>query len=193
MARPSGRDIRSEAIDTATRAIQARGATGFSFASIAEELGVRAPSIHHHFPRKADLLAAVATQYRHQFRARVEALDAEDTRRRLEAYADLFLEPAERALMCLCGAAAGSWSSLDPVTRREVQAFFTAEIAWVTGQVADAITTGEFIADLHPESFAKAFIATLEGALLLDRAIDEPDVIPAASTVLLDLASRCGP
>ncbi len=36
---------------------------GFSYADIAEVVGIRKPSIHHHFPSKADLVRALVAGY----------------------------------------------------------------------------------------------------------------------------------
>lgn len=190
MARPTGRDIRSEAIEAATQAIQRCGTTGLSFGSIARELGIKAPSIHHHFRRKADLLAATVAHYRAQFRTRVEALEGATTRERLEAYADLFLEPAEHALLCLCGAAAADWKDIDAATRAEVEAFFHQEIAWVAAQVAKAIDADEFASGVDATAFATAYLAALEGALLLARMSDGHQAVPRAASCLLDLATN---
>lgn len=190
MARPSGRDIRSEVIEAATRAVQCGGVAGFSFGSLAEELGIRAASIHHHFPRKADLLVAVVAQYRDRFREQAESLDGATAYDRLAAYSGLFLRPAERDLMCLCGAAASDWSSIDPTTREGVSDFFAREIAWVAEQARKAIRTGEFASVVDPDAFATGFVAALEGALLIARVQEDPDVIPVAAALLLDLATR---
>lgn len=194
MARPSGRNIRREVIEAATRAIQSRGATAFSYASIATELGIKAPSIHHHFPRKADLLTAAVAQYRSRFRQQVDELEGHSARDRLEAYAALFFAPAQRDLMCLCGAAAADWNEIAAPTRAEVTAFFDREIAWVAAQATEAVATGEFTSELDIEAFATAFVAALEGALLLARASADPDAVPNTATFLLDQArSRTGP
>lgn len=190
MARPSGRDIRSEVIESATRAIQARGATAFSYATIADELGIKAPSIHHHFPRKADLVAAAVAQYRTRFAEQVHQLSTPSARERLEAYAQLFLAPAQGELLCLCGAAAAGWNELDPATRAEVTSFFDREVAWVATQAAAGVDSGELRADLDTRAFATAFIATLEGALLLARTSTEPGPVAATATFLLDQAAR---
>lgn len=193
MARPSGRDIRREVIESATRAIQARGATAFSYATIAEELGIKAPSIHHHFPRKADLLAAAVAEHRTRFAEHVDQLDATSARQRLEAYADLFLAPAQRGLLCLCGAATAGWKDLDRATRAEVTSFFDREIAWVAAQAAAGVDSGELRADLDTSAFATAFIATLEGALLLARASSDRATGSATASFLLDQAAHTGP
>jgi TetR/AcrR family transcriptional repressor of nem operon len=47
----------------AKRAAMAHGYTGLNFRDIAAEVGIKAPSIYHHFPTKADLGAAVAKRY----------------------------------------------------------------------------------------------------------------------------------
>lgn len=193
MARPSGRDIRHEVIEAATLAIQARGATAFSYGSIAEGLGIKAPSIHHHFPHKSDLLTAVVARYRAQFRQRVEALADPSARARLERYATLFLAPARRELLCLCGAAAADWNGIDPSTRAEVARFFEEEIAWVAAQTTQAIDAGELSAHVQPDSFAATFIAALEGALLLARTADGHRTLRSTASQLLDLASNAAP
>lgn len=194
MARPSGRDIRREVIEAATRAIQSQGATAFSYASIADELGIKAPSIHHHFPKKADLLTAAVAQYRSRFRQQVDELQHHSARDRLEAYAVLFFAPAQRDLMCLCGAAAADWNDIAADTRSEVTAFFDREIAWVAAQATEAVQAGQFRPELDTEAFATAFVATLEGALLLARASADPRAVPGTARFLLDQATnRTGP
>jgi TetR/AcrR family transcriptional repressor of nem operon len=50
---------RDELIDQATILIETRGFCAFSYADLAEQVGIRKPSIHHHFPAKADLGVAV--------------------------------------------------------------------------------------------------------------------------------------
>ena len=44
----------------AKRTAMAHGYNGLNFRDIAAEVGVKAPSIYHHFPTKADLGTAVA-------------------------------------------------------------------------------------------------------------------------------------
>lgn len=189
MARPSGRDIRTEVVEAATKAIQTRGASGFSYGTIAEELGVKAPTIHHHFRRKAELLATAVADYRAHFNDQVQSLDGATARARLEGYAALFLAPAQRDLMCLCGAVVADWHAADGATHAEVARFFDDQHAWLAAEAAHAVDTGEFCAVVNPDTFAAAFIAALEGALLLARVSHDPTAVPAAASCLLDLAA----
>lgn len=190
MARPTGRDVRSEVIEAATRAVQSHGVNGFSYATLAADLAITAPSIHHHFPRKADLLTAVITRYRRSFRAEMETLGAASAFGRLEAYSSLFLTPARHNLMCLCGAAAADWDGIDEAGREEVATFFEHEIAWVAEQANQAIATGEFRPDVDPDAFARAFVAALEGALLLARVTGGHAAASGTASALLELAAN---
>lgn len=55
----------SEDILTCARAlIVAGGYNGFSYADIADVVGIRKASIHHHFPNKVDLVKAIVVQHR---------------------------------------------------------------------------------------------------------------------------------
>lgn len=61
----------------AKRTAQARGYGGLNFRDLAAEVGIKAASIYHHFPSKADLGAAVARRYWEDTAAQLEAMLAE--------------------------------------------------------------------------------------------------------------------
>jgi len=52
-------DTRAAIIETATDLVQARGFDAFSYRDLAERIGIRAASIHYHFPAKEDLGVAL--------------------------------------------------------------------------------------------------------------------------------------
>src|SRR4051812_33370175 len=54
--------------------IVAGGYNGFSYADIAEVVGIRKASIHHHFPNKVDLVKALLVQHRTRTAEGVENL-----------------------------------------------------------------------------------------------------------------------
>ena len=60
------------------RIAQAHGYGGLNFRDLADDVGIKAASIYHHFPSKADLGAAVARRYWEDSAAELEAMSAED-------------------------------------------------------------------------------------------------------------------
>ena len=169
MARPSGRDIRQMAIDEARVAVQTHGVNGFSYGDLAKRIGVKAPSLHHHFRHKHDLIADTASAYRDRFQERVAAIDADDTIDRLRAYGELFLSPADDGLLCFCGAAAAGWGDLSESVQALISSFFDEQVAWVVNELVVGQRRDEIDPTLEASEVALAYVGALEGALLLAR------------------------
>ena len=71
----------SEAILTAARdSMQVHGFGGLNFRDLAADVGIKAASIYHHFPSKAELAAAVAKRYWEDAVARLDDLLIQDLR-----------------------------------------------------------------------------------------------------------------
>lgn len=189
MARPSGRDLRTELIKEATVAIQTDG-TSFSFNQLADRLGVRAPSLHHHFRRKADLIDAAATAYIDAFESAVDRLVSIPACDRLSAYVDLFTAPAREGKFCLCGALTADWQDASPPVREQIARFFDGQLTWVAATAEQAQADGEVRKDLAPDAFARGLIAALEGALLLARVSPDIDVADGPRALLRLAASQ---
>src|SRR5215813_8696461 len=103
--RTMSENAREAILEAARRTAQAHGFGGLNFRDIGAEVGIKAASIYHHFPSKADLGAEVAKRYWEDTSANLEALAvaAGDPVKALRAYPGLFrrsLEAENR--MCLC-------------------------------------------------------------------------------------------
>lgn len=68
--------------------IIAGGYNGFSYADVAEVVGIRKPSIHHHFAGKVDLIRTLVSRYREEAEAGLAALERNvpDPREQLKSY-----------------------------------------------------------------------------------------------------------
>src|SRR6201990_2624330 len=75
-------------LEAARRTAQAHGYGGLNFREIGAEVGIKAASIYHHFPSKADLGAAVAKRYWEDTAKDLDALLANtgDAKKALRAY-----------------------------------------------------------------------------------------------------------
>ena len=71
-----------EILDAAETMARTGGYHGFSFREIAKQVGIKAASVHYHFPGKDDLGAAVTRRYTDRFLAALGARMSPDTRRR---------------------------------------------------------------------------------------------------------------
>ena len=157
-----------DAILAAARGMaQAHGYAGLNFRDIGAEVGIKAASIYHHFPSKADLGAAVAKRYWQDAAARLEDLSTAsgDPKKALKAYPGIFrrtLEADNR--MCLASFMAAEYDDLPDPVRTEVQAFADVNVAWLTKPLAAASVPAS-----KRETRARAIYAAVAGAQLMAR------------------------
>ncbi|MCA6112371.1 TetR/AcrR family transcriptional regulator [Bradyrhizobium cenepequi] len=135
---------------------------------LADEVGIKAASIYHHFPSKADLGAAVARRYWEDTADYLEAMLAEtsDPVRCLRRYPDTFRKAlANDNRMCLCSFMAAEYDDLPDAVKKEVQTFVDVNVAWLSRMLsAAAVVSAE-----ESEPRARAIFAAIAGAQLMAR------------------------
>jgi len=159
------------------------GYNGFSYADIADVVGIRKASIHHHFPTKADLVRTLVLRYREDAQSGVAALENSGGQPLdiLRTYADHWakcIEDASRPF-CVCAMLASELPSLPPEVATEVTAFFRFLSRWLTAVMERGAVTGSLILSSPPEVEAETFLACVHGAMLSARAYGRPDMFAA--------------
>jgi TetR/AcrR family transcriptional regulator, transcriptional repressor for nem operon len=152
----------------ARRTAQAHGYSGLNFRDLAEEVGIKAASIYHHFPSKADLGAAVARRYWEDTAAHLESMLAEtpDPVRCLRRYPDVFRKALENDnRMCLCSFMAAEHDDLPEAVKQEVQTFADVNVAWLSR----ILTAAAMVSAKESEQRARAIFAAIAGAQLIAR------------------------
>lgn len=152
------------------------GYDGFSFRMIAADLGIKPASVHYHFPAKSDLGAAMVARYAERFFANLG--DSRDANQPADALLSTFAQAfrtilADDRKACLCGIFGAEIGRLPLPVAAEVREFFARAIDWLTPLFA---RRGE----REPRAAAMAFLATLEGALIVARSLDAVHVFDAA-------------
>ncbi|QYD72145.1 TetR/AcrR family transcriptional regulator [Paraburkholderia edwinii] len=152
----------------ATRIAQAHGYGGLNLRTLAQEVGIKAASLYHHFPSKADLAAAVAKRYWEDAAAALEVLsaktpDAADCLRKFPGTFRASLENDNR--MCLASFMTAEYDDLPDVVKIEIQAFADVNVAWLGKNLVAAGIVGSRDAKKR----ARAIFAAVSGAQLMAR------------------------
>ncbi|MCZ4428098.1 TetR/AcrR family transcriptional regulator [Agrobacterium sp. SOY23] len=160
--------------------IMSGGYNGFSYADIAEVVGIRKASIHHHFPSKVDLVRTLVSRYREDAQNGVAALErnVEQPLEILRVYADHWakcIEDQSRPF-CVCALLASELPSLPPEVATEVTAFFRFLSKWLITVMERGAEAGTLALSSTPEVEAEAFMACVHGAMLSARAYGRADV-----------------
>jgi TetR/AcrR family transcriptional repressor of nem operon len=152
----------------ATRIAQAHGYGGLNLRTLAEEVGIKAASLYHHFPSKADLAAAVARRYWEDSAATLEALSATilDPTDCLRRYPETFRKSLENDnRMCLSSFMTAEYDDLPDVVKKEVQTFSEVNVAWL----AKVLVAAGIVSSKDAKKRANAIFAAVAGAQLMAR------------------------
>jgi TetR/AcrR family transcriptional regulator, transcriptional repressor for nem operon len=159
---------RERILAAATRLAQAHGYGGLNYRDLADEVGIKAASIYHHFESKADLGAAVARRYWEDSAAALDDMLArsQDPLRCLRHYPDTFRKALETGnRICLCSFMAAETDDLPEVVMKEVLTFADVNVAWLSKVLSAAAVVGS----RESKQRARAIFAAIAGAQLIAR------------------------
>ena len=171
----------------AERLVQLRGFNGFSYADVAEELGISKASLHYHFAGKAELGEALIERYASRFTGSLDEIEARpiDAPAKLAAYAKLYGDVLRRKRMCLCGMLAAEYQTLPKPMRSAVVSFFDDQEAWLVAVLEQGREEGTLRFSGSASEAAQMIVGGLEGAMLVTRPYGDPARFQIAADHLL--------
>ncbi|HXH47587.1 MAG TPA: TetR/AcrR family transcriptional regulator [Bradyrhizobium sp.] len=173
--------------------IIAGGYNGFSYADIADVVGIRKPSIHHHFASKVDLVRILVSRYREEAQAGLAALErnVSDPAEQLKtylAYWETCIKDAT-APFCVCALLASELPILPAEVALEVRAHFRFLASWLTSVLERGKRQGRLQLTGTARVEAEGVMATVHGAMLSARAYGDPKMFGTITRPLLDRLS----
>lgn len=175
-------------LDAAEGLLQQRGYNGFSFDDVALLVGIKKPSIYHHFATKAELACVVVQRYTHRFRAALLTLEGHHARapELLAGYAAIFEKTfATDQRLCVCGMLGAEAQSLPPDVSAEIRRFFEANLTWLTQVMTDGQAAGLIRPQPDASAMAEAYLCALEGAMVVGRGLVSPRGPGAVGTAMI--------
>ena len=169
-------DTRTKILDAAQDLIQRQGLNAMSFKDLSDAVGIRKPSVHHHFATKAEMVRTLLERYQIEFSQVVrKVLDSKASgKTKLKRYCGLFLQTlqdGDQDKSCLCGMLVAELHSLEEQEASLVREFFRSNI--------DALQTildeGAKDGSLSAGGSADIVLAALEGGLLTARCDGGPE------------------
>lgn len=175
-------------LDAAQSLIQQRGYNGFSYEDLAQAVGIRKPSIHHHFPKKEDLGVRVIRRYTGRFQRMLEAIqhDTSMAAERLEAYIELFSTTyGSTRELCPCGILGAEAPTLPEGITNAVAEFFTLNLTWLAAQLEQGRGRGQLSFTGEPDAQALLLLSALEGAMVVGRGSGSTDSVNQVGSALI--------
>jgi TetR/AcrR family transcriptional repressor of nem operon len=181
-------------LDCARNCIVAGGYNGFSYADIADVVGIRKPSIHHHFPNKVDLVQTLVRRYRKEAQDAVVRLErtVSDPLTQLRAYTDHWEACISDSSLpfCVCAVLAAELPLLPPTVAIEVKEHFEGLSHWLAGVFERGAEQGLLRLHVSARADAELFMATVHGAMLSARAHGKPHVFKTVMSSLMQIITN---
>lgn len=171
--------------------LRTKGYAAFSYADLAEEIGIRKASIHHHFPTKESLGQALIAQYIEVFTDTLRSLDEAyaDPVVRLREFSLLFQRSIHDRLLPLCGALAAEMAALPESLQELGRALLAQQLTWLEKTLVQGTKMHGWKRATPPALHARMLLSALEGASFIEWAIGPSPEPLAAFNHLLDTLS----
>jgi len=188
MARTAETGTSERILDVAEALVQSRGFNGFSYADVAESLGISKAALHYHYPGKAELGEALIERYARRFGDALAAVDRDepDATAKLRAYARLYADVFQDDRMCLCGMLAADYATLPDPMRERVVRFFDDNERWLARVLDAGRRHGTLRFHGSARSVARTLVGGLEGAMLVARPYGDVKRFRSAAALLID-------
>lgn len=170
-------------LNAAQELVQINGYNAFSYAHLAQTVGIKTASIHYHFPSKEFLGIAMVRRYRERFSEVLLAIESDNSGavKRIEKYGEQFLATFNAGgKICLCGMLASDYETLPDNLRHEVREFFAVNQTWLTRIFEQGKAEGELRFSSEASELASTFLSSLEGSMLGARVFGDENRIRAA-------------
>ena len=165
-------DTKTKILDVAEELVQQVGPNAMSYQQISDAVGVRKASIHHHFPKKENLVEALLTRchvtYGDRYKAIVDGTGtAPDKLRKL---ADVFAEGLRKKQLCLVGTISADLHTLQQSSRRVLEITIQETVNIFVAVFKQGLQEDSLSVTERTEETAYAFFSFLLGAQISARA-----------------------
>jgi TetR/AcrR family transcriptional regulator, transcriptional repressor for nem operon len=167
-------DTKTLILDVAQDLIQRLGVNAMSYQDISDGVGIRKASVHTHFPKKEDLLAALLDRYSDRFLRMVDGIlassDASEVR--LRRYCGLFeatLSSGNQDKACLCAMLGAELETLNDPSVERVRSFYQANRERLMTLLEAGQRDGSFRFPGNVQAMASLIFTLLEGGMLVAR------------------------
>jgi TetR/AcrR family transcriptional repressor of nem operon len=167
-------DTRERLLIEAIDLIERQGFCAFSYADLADRVGIRKPSIHHHFPTKADLGVAVVRATRGLVEGLWRDLERDHPRvpdrlRRMFALKRGMAAGEGCARICRVGALQAEFNALPAPVQAELTTLSEAHAARLAAWLDEGRRAGDLVFPGPPRAMAQVVAAAIQAGLQRQR------------------------
>lgn len=173
--------------------LQCRGYNGFSYKDISQKLGIKNASIHHYYPKKEDLVAALLEERRKNLAMSIVQMveSKRSAREQLQYYFDYALQEFEEGKsICPPGSVIIDFEELPEKVKKQEMLLLDDIRDWLTNVLRTGLEQKQFNFSDSVEAHAEDVFVTLMGARLLSSIKGRKTLVRSISSIKSGLGWR---
>jgi len=149
--------------------IRQKGYNAFSYQDISKPLEIKNAAVHYYFPKKSDLAIGIFRTAQERFDAMWSRHEGGTAKSKLLAFIKVYGDSAEQDMVCLVGAMASEFYSLDGPVKEELKLIVDDIAKKLTAILAEGKKNGEFHFEESAHTKALLIVTNLLAGLQLAR------------------------
>lgn len=175
MGRIAG-ETRAALLDSAQDLIQRVGVNAMSYNDLSRVVGIRKASIHHHFPRKEDLIEALLVRCGEDYAGKYQSVVTSPGSiwEKLQAVVDIFDNSLMAGKICTVGMLSVESPTLTEKLRHTLERTLTSSVEKIEDIFVQGVADQTFPGLLNTREAANAFHDFLLGSQIVARSLGDP-------------------
>lgn len=170
------KDTKQSILDSAEDLILTRGYNGFSYKDIAEVVGIRKASIHHHFATKEVLGTAFVDRYFHRFENWRQLVANQSVTQKLSSFLEMFKSISNNAeKVCPMGILTAEYPTLPPLVQDNLRRLYVEIDQWLVTVLTQGQTEGSLKPAPEATILAKVILNAMSSSLKMARVFQDVD------------------
>ena len=165
-------DTRTKILEVAEELVQGVGLNAMSYKHISDAVGIRKPSIHHHFPKKADLVDTLLERCHISYGGKYLRIVEESgpAPEKLRKPAKVFEEGLQKRQLCLVGMISSDLNTLQDNSRSILETTIRKTVEIFSIAFRQGREEGSLVFEGTAAETSHAFLSFLIGAQITARA-----------------------
>lgn len=163
-------DTRNRALDLGRHYLQTLGFNGFSFQTIADELGIKKASLHYYFASKEDMGLAILEDYEKAFDRWTTKVKALPAHKKIEQMFQIFFKMAlDNKKICPVGVLCADFNTISKRMKKKLLAFHQKQRNWLKTTLRQGVREKSFHKNLNISASADLIMITIQGGVQMAR------------------------
>lgn len=178
-------DTKTRALDLGRHYLQTRGFNGFSFQTIADELGIKKASLHYYFASKEEMGMALLDDYEEAYIRWAKKVEELSAKKKLERMFDLFFKISlDEQKICPSGVLCSDFNTLPDNMKERLSTFHQTQRKWLIKTLRQGVRDKSFRKDLKISATADLLLSAIQGGLQMARLRGESSTFKAVCRTL---------